>query len=100
MDRTLSGANTPGQSKPESDGNKGVLRIPQSSCITGASQSDYSMSYPEHLLGTVLTVCGDAHGVFYSLPQAEWAIKQTSEYSGSWKNNFYICRKGKYLLIT
>ena len=32
---SLSGATTPGKSRPGSDGNKGVLRIPQSSCITG-----------------------------------------------------------------
>ena len=30
----LSGATTLGQSGPGSDGNKGVLRIPQSICIT------------------------------------------------------------------
>ena len=32
--------NTPGQSGPGSNGNKGVLRIPQSSNITGALPSD------------------------------------------------------------
>ena len=32
---TLSGATTPGQSGPGSDGNKEVLHIPQSSSITG-----------------------------------------------------------------
>ena len=31
----LSGATTPGQSESGSDGNEGVLRIPQSSSITG-----------------------------------------------------------------
>ena len=36
IDRTLSGATTPGQSGPGSDGNEGVLRIPQNSSITGA----------------------------------------------------------------
>ena len=30
----LSGATTPGCSGPESNGNEGVLRIPQNSCIT------------------------------------------------------------------
>ena len=28
IDKTLSGATTPGQSRPESEGNKRVLRIP------------------------------------------------------------------------
>ena len=36
IDRTLSGATTPGQSGPGSDGNEGVLHIPQSSSITGS----------------------------------------------------------------
>ena len=48
IDRTLSGATTPGQSGPGSDGNKGVLRIFQSSSISEASLSDCLVSYPEH----------------------------------------------------
>ena len=46
----LSGATIPGQSGPGSNGNEGFLRIPQSSCITGTSQSDSWVSYPWHLL--------------------------------------------------
>ena len=44
IDRALSGATTPGQSGPESDGNEGVLRIRQSSHITGTSPSDILVS--------------------------------------------------------
>ena len=40
IDRSLSGATTPGQSGAGSDGNEGVLHIPQSSSITGAASSD------------------------------------------------------------
>ena len=40
IDRTLSGATTPGQSGPGCDGNEGVLRISDSSCITGTSPLD------------------------------------------------------------
>ena len=36
----------PGQSGPGSDGNEKVLRIPQSSSITGNSPSDCLVSYP------------------------------------------------------
>ena len=43
-----SGATTPDQSGPVSDGNKGLLRIPQSSSITEALPSDCLVSYPEH----------------------------------------------------
>ena len=34
IDKTISGATTPGQSRPGSDGNEGVFYIPQSSSIT------------------------------------------------------------------
>ena len=51
IDRTLSCATTPGQSACGSDGNEGVLRIPQSSSINGTSASDRLVSYPGHLLG-------------------------------------------------
>ena len=50
MDRALSGATTPGQSGPGSDGNEGVLRTSQSSSITRASPSDCLVSYGGHLL--------------------------------------------------
>ena len=40
IDWNLSDANSPGQSGPGSNDNKGVLCIPQSSTITGASPSD------------------------------------------------------------
>ena len=63
IDKTLSGATTPGQSEPGSDGNEWVLRIPQSSSITGTSSSDCS----GHSLGVgVLPLCREAIGVFYS----------------------------------
>ena len=35
MDRALSGATTPGPSGPGSNGNEGVLHIPQGPSITG-----------------------------------------------------------------
>ena len=67
MDRTLSGATTPGQSGRGSNGNEGVLRIPQSPSITGTSLSDRSASYPGYSLGGgVLTLCRGAVGVFFS----------------------------------
>ena len=47
----FSGATTPGQSRPGSDGNEGVLSIPQSSNIIGTSPSDFLVSYPGNSLG-------------------------------------------------
>ena len=63
IDRTLSGATMPGQSGLGSDGNEGVLGIPQSSSITGISASDCLESY---LIGGVLLLYREAVGVFYS----------------------------------
>ena len=51
IDRTQSGATTPGLSGPGSDVNIEVLRIPQSFCIREVSPSDCLMSYTGHSLG-------------------------------------------------
>ena len=51
IDRTLSGSNTPGQSRLGSDGKERALRIPQSSSITGALPYDCLLSYPGYSLG-------------------------------------------------
>ena len=64
--RLLSGTTTPGHSGPGSDGNEGVLHIPQSSSITGASPSDCFVSYPGHTLEGVFPLRREAVGVFYS----------------------------------
>ena len=71
IDRTLSGATTWGQSGPGSDGNKGVLCIPESSCITGAPLSDCFVSYPEHLTGKSYT-SAEMQSV-YPAALAKWA---------------------------
>ena len=51
MDRNLSGDTPPGQNGPRRDGKEMVLRIPQFSSITEASQSDCLVPYLGHLLG-------------------------------------------------
>ena len=50
IDRALSGATNPGRSAPRIYGNEGVLRIPQSSSISGMSQSDCLESYLVNVL--------------------------------------------------
>ena len=70
-DRTLSGATTPGQSGPGSDGNKGVLCIPQSSCITRASPSDCFVSLSGHSLGKSYP-SAKMQSVYSAVP-ADWA---------------------------
>ena len=45
IDRTRLGATTPGYNRPESDGNKGVLRISQTASIIGSTPSDCLVSY-------------------------------------------------------
>ena len=51
IERTLSGATTPGQSRLRSDGNEEILRIRQRSSIIGTSPSDCLVSYPGHSFG-------------------------------------------------
>ena len=62
----LFGAPTPGQSGPGSNGNKGVLRIPQSPSIAGTSLSDCLVSHLAHTSVGVLPLCRGAVSVFYS----------------------------------
>ena len=76
MDMALSGATTPGQSGPGSDGNEGVLRIPQSPSITGTSPSDCLVSYPGHSLG-VSYPSAEVQSV-YSTATAHWAKYKTN----------------------
>ena len=67
MDRTVSCATISGLSGPGSAVNEEVLRIPQSSNITGTSPLDCLMSYPGHsLVGGVLPLCRGAFGVYNS----------------------------------
>ena len=65
-------ATTPGQSELGSDGNEGVLRIPQSSSITEASPSDCLVSYPGHSLGESYPSAGMQ--LVFSSALAHWAI--------------------------
>ena len=55
IDKTLSGATTPGQSGSGSDGNEGVLHVSQSSSITRNLPSDRLVLYPGHSLVASLT---------------------------------------------
>ena len=70
IDRTLSGATTPGQSWPGSNGNEGVLRIPQSSNITGALPWLLNVIFRILVVGGgVLPLPRGAVGLFYSPSQ-------------------------------
>ena len=66
---TLSSATTLGQSVPGSNGNEGVLCIPQSSSITGTSPSDSLVSYSEHLI----SYSSAKKQLVYSTTPADWA---------------------------
>ena len=74
IDRALSDATIPGQSRPESHGHENVLRIPQSPGITGTLPSDHLVSYPGHPLGV-------------SYPSAEVLTRQYTELMS---NNFIL----------
>ena len=64
---SLSGATNSDQSGTESDGNKEVLHIPQSSSIIGASPSDCSVLYPGHFLGE-LYLSAEMQSVYSTTP--------------------------------
>ena len=68
INRTLSSDTTPGQSGPGINGNERVLRITESSSITGNSPSDCLVSYPGHSLEG-------------SYPSAEIQPQSTGQYS-------------------
>ena len=72
--RTLSGATTPSQSGPGSDGNEGVLRIPQGSCIFGTLPLDYLLSYPGHSLE-----------VSFSSTEIQLVYSTTPDYWAMWE---------------
>ena len=65
--RTLSSATTAGLSGLGSDGNEGIIRIPQSSSISVGSPWDFLVSYQNtRCWGRELLFWRDAVGVFYS----------------------------------
>ena len=89
IDRTLSGATTPSQSWPGSNGNEGVLCIPQSSSITGTSPSDCLVSYTGHsLVGSYPSA--EKQSVYSTAP-ANWARLVYRFLSFNWKS---LCSKG------
>ena len=65
IDKTISGATTPGQSGLESNDNEGVLHIPKIFSIIGTSPSDF-VSYPGDL----------GEGYLTSLQRCSWRILQ------------------------
>ena len=66
IDKTLSSAITLDQSGPGSNGNEGVLCIPQNSSISGTTPSNCLMSKDSYWGERVLPLCRGAVGVFYS----------------------------------
>ena len=71
------GATTPGQSGPGSNGNEVVLRIPQSSTVTGASPSDCLVSYLGHSLEESYP-SAEKHSVYSTAP-VDWATRNSTD---------------------
>ena len=94
ISRTLSGATTLGQSGPGSDGNKGVLHIPQIS-ITEVSPSDYFVSYLGHSLGESYP-SAEMQSVYYAAPGPENVSTQECLEHFIWRCTLYdgtLCMK-------
>ena len=67
IDRILSGATTPGQSRPGSEGNAGVLRIPPKLQLSrNHAIGLFSVISRKIDDGGVLPLCREAVSVFYS----------------------------------
>ena len=92
IDRTL----PPGQSGSWGSYNNGVLCIPQSSSITGASPSDCLFAYPEPSLGWVLALCRDAVGILNS---SSWLGYIQLWYSMHLPNPFTMTRRWYILTL-
>ena len=73
IDRTLSGATTPGQSGSGSVGIEGVLHIPQSSSITGTSPTDCLVLYLGHSWGGGSYFSAEKKPVYCIAPD-DWEI--------------------------
>ena len=78
INKTQSGVITPGQSGPERNGNKGVLRVTQSS-----SQSNCLVSYAGHSLGGERSYLSAEKQSVYSTASADWASSSSSSSSCS-----------------
>ena len=70
------------QSGPGSNGYKEVLYIPQSS-KTGASSSDYLVSYPRHLLVVGFYPSAEMQLVYSTIP---------ADYIGEWVDSYSFSR--------
>ena len=92
IDRTLSGATTLGQSEPGSDGNQGVLRLPQSSSITGSSPSDCLVSYLGHSLGGPYPSAEVQ--LLYSTDPSDWAVTYEGWYAITGTATVGQCKAG------
>ena len=73
IDKVLSGATTPSQSRAGNDGNEGVLHIPPNSSITETSPSDCLVSYLGHSLEGSYS-SAKVQSVYFTAP-ADWAIQ-------------------------
>ena len=77
IDRSLSGATTPGQSGPGNSGNEGVLPISQTSSITRTSPSDCLVAYEGHSYeGSYLSAEKPS---VYSTAPTNWARRSKDE---------------------
>ena len=70
----------PGQSEPGSNGNEGVLYIPQSSSIIGTSPSDYLVSYQDTRCGGGLTPLQSwSLCILQPQPTGQWDFRKISK---------------------
>ena len=84
IERIVSNSTALGQSGPGSDGNEKVIRIPQSSSITGTSASYCSVSYQEHSFGVFTSLQGSSRCIPQPQPTRQDHVECTAGYSMNW----------------
>ena len=107
IDRTLSGATTPSQSGPGSNGIEEILRIPRRTSFTGTSGSNCLVSLSEHALWRgVLPLCRSAVGVFCSPSWLGWDVLVSylglslgESYSSAEIQSVYSAAEGAILVL-
>ena len=80
---------------PGNDGSEGVLHIPQSSSITGASSSDCLVSYPGHSFGERSYIPLEMQSVYYTAP-GDWA---GSKFEIIWSRIGKVIRLWNYICL-
>ena len=95
IDRTLSGASTPGMSWPGNDGNEGVFHSPQNSSITETSPFHCLASYPGDSLGCLTPLQRRSKCILLLLLTVQTIAGNKSQCSNAYQHCSLMARQTK-----